>query len=348
MKLQLSRVQFFLILFIVETGVVFISFQTELINKGGRDSWIIFTVLTLVHFLQLLFYEKFHENFQLNTLFAFLYKFWWIILCICYIAYIDYTLATWGFPNTPTYLVISLIVLVSLYANLSQPETAVNIGVILIPLIVIFIIFILMSTFDLVWTNIFPIGTSTREQWIAGFQRGQTAYLGIELYFIFRVFVINNQIIKWKPLFIYQLIVGIFFIASVIGSQFYFSLEELKLIPEPIMYILKSEEVTFVKRLDIFFIYIWLTWSIVSITLIVLSIRIVHFSKKRKYPRFQIILLHLAFIILPLLLLKVNYINNIRDYLHYGYIPFSIVFPIIIVFMNRRRKQACSNESSSS
>ena len=36
----------------------------------------------------------------------------------------------------------------------------------------------------------------------------------------------------------------------------FFALEEVQLIPEPIMYILKSQEVNFVKRLDIFFIYL--------------------------------------------------------------------------------------------
>ncbi|KOO48819.1 GerAB/ArcD/ProY family transporter [Viridibacillus arvi] len=348
MKLQLSRVQFFLLLFIVETGVSYISFQTELINSGGRDSWLIFIVFTLFHFVQLLFYEKFYEKLKLNAFFALLYKLWWIILCISYLAYIDYTLAVWGFPSTPTYLVICLIVSVSLYANLSQPETAVNLGVILLPLIVIFLIFIFMSTGNLVWTNVFPIGTSSGEQWLLGFQKSQTAYMGVELYFIFRVFVKKGQIIKWKPLVLYQLIIGTFSIASVVGAQLYFSLEELRIIPEPIMYILKSEEVTFVKRLDIFFIYIWLTWSIINVTLLGLSIRVVHFSKKRKHPQLQIVLLHLAFVILPLLFLRVNFIEKIRDNLHYGYIPFAIVFPIIIVFMNRRRKQPCLNESSSS
>ncbi|MGE7835101.1 GerAB/ArcD/ProY family transporter [Viridibacillus arvi] len=348
MKLQLSRVQLFLILFIVETGVVFITVQASIIIRGGRDSWLMFICFSIFHYGQLFFYEKFYKDFQLNSFFGFLYKLYWMIICITFIAYIDYTLAVWGFPNTPTYIVIGLIVFISLYANLSRPETAINLGVIIIPLIGIFIIFILMATPDLVWTNIFPIGTSTPHQWFKGLQRAQYAYMGVEVYLIYRSFVLKNQIIKGKPLFIYQLVVGIFYTASVIGCQLYFSLDEIKLIPEPIIYILKAQEVTFVKRLDIFFIYIWLAWSIVTITLFVLSIRVVHFAKKRKYPRFQIILLHLVLVVVPIFLERVEFIEKIRDYLHYGYIPFTIILPILIIIMNRRRKKSCLNESPSS
>ncbi len=40
---------------------------------------------------------------------------------------------------------------------------------------------------------------------------------------------------------------------SVLFTQLFFTIDEVKLVPEPIIYILKSQEVTFVKRLDIFF-----------------------------------------------------------------------------------------------
>ena len=42
------------------------------------------------------------------------------------------------------------------------------------------------------------------------------------------------------------------------------------MIPEPLLYILKSQEVTFVERLDLFFLYIWMIWSIITVAIILL------------------------------------------------------------------------------
>lgn len=53
-----------------------------------------------------------------------------------------YVLASWVLPpQTPEWLVVMLIVGLSLYANLVRPETVINIGVMLIPIIFLFVIF---------------------------------------------------------------------------------------------------------------------------------------------------------------------------------------------------------------
>ena len=218
----------------------------------------------------LLFYERYYTRFTIGPFVGWLYKGYWLFVAVAYLAYIDYTLAVWGFPETPQVIVLAALVSVSLYANLSRAETVINLSVILIPLIFIFIIFLQFAWDDLVWTNIFPLGEATGKEWFKGLLKAQIAFIGIELYLFFRRHVDVKEKIKGFPLFVYQMTWFSFFFFSVIITILYFTLTGLQQIPEPLLYILKSQEVTFVERLDLFFLYIWMIWSIITIAIILL------------------------------------------------------------------------------
>ncbi|MGG0657676.1 GerAB/ArcD/ProY family transporter [Rummeliibacillus pycnus] len=341
MSFKLTKVQFFIMLFFIETGVVYISFQQALIIKGGRDAWIMFAVATIIAFIQLLFYEKYYKRFELGKITSWLYILYWLTLIIGFLGYMQYTLNTWVIQSTPPIVTLVIMLLVSLYISLSRPSTVINLGVLIIPFVIIFIIFILLATHELKFSNILPIGDSTVPQWLSGVHSSVLAFIGIESYLILRKYVLENEKVAGKPLLIFHLIVSIFMGASVIGTEFYYALKEINLVPEPIIYILKSQKVTFVKRLDIFFIYIWLAWSILTINLFIFNIRIVLFSKKRKHPNLMMIILHCFILVVTLFLVDVYQVNFIRKYLGYLYYPFTIVLPVIIILKNKRRDSKC-------
>ena len=248
----------------------------------------------------LLFYEKYYKKFTVGPFVGWLYKGYWLFVAVTYLAYIDYTLAVWGFPETPQVIVLAALVSISLYANLSKPETVINLSVILIPLIFIFFVFLLFTWNDLVWTNIFPLGEATGKDWIEGLLKAQIAFIGIELYLIFRRHVDIKEKIKGFPLFVYQMTWFSFFFFSVILTILYFTLTGLQQIPEPLLYILKSQEVTFVERLDLFFLYIWMIWSIITVTIISFSALYVHRLHTKRNKKRDIIIWHVLLIFLPL------------------------------------------------
>ena len=53
MTIKLTKVQLFLLMFVMQTGFVYTSYQNVLIEYGGRDSTILFLIIALVFFLQL-------------------------------------------------------------------------------------------------------------------------------------------------------------------------------------------------------------------------------------------------------------------------------------------------------
>src|SRR5690606_18548324 len=198
---NLSRSQFFLILFITETGSSFFSIPSPFINVAGRDAWLIFLAAGALHYALLLLYEKNYKYFMIGPFVGWLYKGYWLFVNIVYLAYIDYTLAVWGFPETPQFIVILVLVSVSLYANLSRAETVINLSVMLIALIFLFFIFLQFAWSDLVWTKLLPIGESTGGEWAHGLLEAQIAFIGVELYIFFRKYVDVKQKIKGIPLF---------------------------------------------------------------------------------------------------------------------------------------------------
>lgn len=339
MTFKLSRNQFFLFLFIAQTGTVSLSFQTPFINAAGRDAWLVFVGVGILHYVMLLVYEKNYQYFKPGAIAAWLYKGYWFLILVSFISYIDYTLAVWAFPDTPQIVVICVMVGVSLYANLSRAETVINLSVILVPLIPLFYIILLLAWPDYEWTNLFPIGTLERSELVKGLLISQFTFIGIELFLFFRKYVDQQQKIKGLPLFIYQSIWMIFFFSSVLFTLAYFPLAELKRIPEPIMYILKTQSVSFVERLDLFFIYFWMMWSIITIALFAFTTIYVHQLHAKGHRKRNTIILHILLVLVPLLFLSKERVEMIQNSLIYFHLFFTMVMPTVIILLNRRKKK---------
>ncbi|WP_368668761.1 GerAB/ArcD/ProY family transporter [Sporosarcina sp. 6E9] len=329
--------QFFLLLFIVQTGSSFFAFPSEFINVIGRDAWLVFLVAGILHYMLLLFYERYYMRFTFGPFVGWLYKGYWLFVAVTFLSYIDYTLAVWGFPETPQIIVIAALVSVSLYANLSRAETVINLSVILIPLIFIFLIIIQFAWGDLVWTNIFPIGESTGTEWFNGLLKAQIAFIGVELYLFYRRHVDVKMKIKGLPLFVYQMAWFSFFFFSVLLTTLYFTLTGLQEIPEPILLILKSQEVTFVERLDLFFLYIWMIWSIITVAIVSFSALYVHRLHAKEHHKRDTIIWHVLLVLLPLFFVSKKDVVKMADLIIYVHLLFTILIPAIVIIKNRRK-----------
>lgn len=348
MTIQLTKIQLFLLLFVMQTGFVYISFQTLVIQHSQRDATIQFIVIALIFFLQLLFFERMHNYFLLNGFIKNLYLIYWILYIIIFVIYITYVLTTWVFPNTPTIVIISVFLLVCFYASISRPETAVNIGVVLIPMLFIFLVFMFLTVPDLRATNLLPLFYDRKNTWWMGFLYCTYAFGGAEMYIILRKYLVKEQKITKKALTIYFTILTSFYLLSITFTLMFFSLEELKLIPEPILYILHSIEVTFVKRLDLFFVYIWLSWSLVTIVNYVLVIRLFYFEKKRKAPLIQQLIFFTFVGVTANFLIRFSVLDFLRHNLVYIIVIFTFFLPILIISVNKLRGKTISDSNISS
>ena len=347
MTIKLTKVQLFLLMFVMQTGFVYTSYQNVLIEYGGRDSTIQFLIIALVFFLQLLFFEKMYKYFILNRFTKVLYLIYWFFYIIVFVVYITYVLTSWVFPNTPNSVLIAIFLFVCFYASVSRPETAINIGVVLLPMLVLFVLFMLRAIPNLHVTNLFPLFQESKESWMMGLIYSTYAFGGAESFIMLRKYVLTGEKIKNKVLAAYSILLTSFYLFSLLFTLMFFALEEIKLLPEPILYILHSQEVTFVKRLDLFFIYIWLSWSLVAIVNYVLMMRLVYFEKKRKSPKLKLFILFTSLGIISLFLIQFSVLEFFKSYVVYLNIVFTFILPISIIIVNKIRGRTISESDAS-
>lgn len=348
MTVQLTKVQLFLLMFVMQTGFVYTSVQNLIIEHAKRDATIQFLVIAFIFFLQLLFFERMHQYFFLNGFTKTLYLIYWTIYIIVFVSYITYVLTTWVFPNTPTIVIIAIFLTVCLYASISRPETAVNLGVVLIPMLLLFLVFMFLTVTNLNVTNLLPFFYERSNTWFMGFVFSTYAFGGAEMYIFLRKYLAKSEKMPKKALTIYFTILTTFYLLSIAFTLMFFSLEEIKLIPEPILYILHSVEVTFIKRLDLFFVYIWLSWSLVTIVNYVLVMRLVYFEKKYKYPKFKQLIFFIVVGVTADFLIRFSVLEFLKQNLVYGNIVFSFLLPILIILINIVRGRTVSDPVESS
>ncbi|MDW0115431.1 GerAB/ArcD/ProY family transporter [Sporosarcina thermotolerans] len=332
----LSRIQFFLLLFVVQTGTVFVSFQHRLINIAGTTSWVVFIAAGLMHYVLLLLYEKFYKRFKPGRFVAGLYIAYWSFAIIAFLSYVNYTLSVWIFPNTPQIVTMAIIVGVSLYANTRRIEAVINLPSIILALFPIFIVFLFMAIPDLVWTWLFPVKLTEIKPLLRGLFMAQATFIGIEFYLFFRKYVIQK--VKGMPLFIYQLTWFFFFFTILVFILLFFPVHAITFIPEPLLHILKAQKVTFVERLDLFFLFIWVIWSVIAITLyffMCVQARRIYFNNENK---FYTVLLHCLIIIVSSYFATKDRSDMLRQLIVYPHILFTILIPAVVILLNRGNK----------
>lgn len=330
----------------MQTGFVYTSFQNLVIEHGKRDATIQFLAIAILFLLLILFYERMHKYFLLNRLTKALYITYWFLYLIVFVIYITYVLTTWVFPNTPNIVLITLFLFVCFYASISRPETAVNIGVVLLPMLFLFITFMVLTIPNLHVTNLLPFFYDRSDTWMMGFIFSTYAFGGAEMYLMLRKYVMKSEKINKKVLSLYFLVLTNFYLIAIIIPLMFFALDEIKIIPEPIFYIMHSLEVTFVKRIDLFFIYIWLSWSLVTIVNYMLVIRLIYFEKEQKAPVLKQLIFFTAIGAVSVFLTRFSILDFFKHNIVYGNILFSFLLPILIILVNKIRGRTVSKKDT--
>ncbi|RUL54001.1 GerAB/ArcD/ProY family transporter [Lysinibacillus antri] len=348
MKISLSRIQFFMLLFPLFTGFVYISIQSIIIDSGKRAAWLIFIVASILVYLLFILYEKTYKYFILGKVSSVIYQIYWLFHLSLLVSYTIFVVSTWMSPNTPKYALLLMLLIPSLYASLSRAETAVNIGAIFGTFIIFFIIFILNAADDFEYRNLVPTSESGLKEWIWGLIYSFSAYRNMECYLILRKYVMKNEKIAGKPLFYFVFLLFFMYMFSIITVSLYFSLDEFRFISEPLLYILHTQEVTFIKRLDLIFVFFWVLITIITIINFILVVKLVHFKKKRKYTKMRIVLYHILIFIFAYYFANFADLQWIRVRYWITFPIFGVLLPIMIITWNKVRGRTIFDSSNSS
>ena len=348
MNIRLTNIQFFMILFTILTGFVYVSFQAYIIDNGKRASWLIFIIVSIVIYLILIVYEKNYKYFVLGKVFSIIYLLYGCIHISISIGYVVYIISTWLAPNTPSYVLLLMLLLPSLYASLSRPETTINLGVPFFIFIIIFIVFLLNGAKGFFLTNLFPLEEGGMKGWMWGAIYSFNAYRNLECYLFLRRYVMKNQKISGLPLFLFFLALFFMYFFSIVIVMMYFSLNEFTVVSEPILYLLHAQEVTFAKRLDLIFIFMWILISILTLTNYILVARIIRFEQQKKVKRqkIEIVAIHVFIFVGAYLLFPYERNEIVISNQWISFFIFGFGLPILIIIWNKIRGRTIFDSSN--
>lgn len=267
----------FAILVQVQIGLGIFSLPNALQNTAKGDGWIsvLFAgIITQILITAIWFTGKLHPN---QTFIEYVPKlFGKIVGFIITITYIFYFVAVmtfvtvsfadilkrWVFIFTPTpILIISGVLLCTYLAveNLQIITRFISFSVLSI-LISIVVLIPALSLVDIRY--ILPVGNSGMLNILKSTYTVTTAMLGFEI-FLLLLPSINSKSRKYNIFLIGNIVVTLVYSSIVLISLTIFSPNEIKIIGEPVLYMLKSFQFRLLERVDLIFLCLW-TINVVS------------------------------------------------------------------------------------
>lgn len=330
---SITKLQLLLFLFVIQSGATFINLQFRVINASGQHAWIVFLLVCLFHLGIYILYIRAGQHFHPSKFEHLLFKMYWTFLSIVFLAKIVFISRLWVFQETPEWLILIMIGIVILYALTTHASVSLNLSVLLIPFFVILFGTLFLSWKELVWLNLLPLSELTLKEVGMGSFQSLSAFSGMEALLFLQKNLDSKEKLNVKSVVIFTAIYTFCLTTSILFTLLFFTLEEIKVVPFALMYLLKSQEVTFIERIDLIFIYLWISWGIVSVILYgFLILR----TEKSKQPTFK----KLFFAVVLVLLISSQFITRfevrvLHDWMLYLSLVFSLILPVWIMLRSR-------------
>ncbi|KAA0563517.1 GerAB/ArcD/ProY family transporter [Bacillus sp. CH30_1T] len=304
---NLTALQLTFFIIQAQIGVGILGLPFNVFSAAKQDSWISIlfagVVIQLIVFLMWGLGKRFPENslFEYSSLLT--GKFFGMLINLLYIIfglmvaslvlmYASTIIKMWVLPITPKWIIILLLTIPAVYLGKEKVSEISNIFVVVSALIGLLIVisFIVMFTYPVDWRYLFPIGHAGLINILKGTKEAYFSMLGFELLLI--LYPYFQQIGERKVLLSVSLAnfcVTLIYTFLTIVSVITFSPEELLLIPQPVLYFVKSLYLQIVERIDLVFVSLWVVNVITSLTTyLFLSTEgcSISFSKHKKFKRY--------------------------------------------------------------
>ena len=276
-RIRISQEELFFAIVQSMIGVGVLALPYHAAQTAGSDGWI--TVLLFGMSLQLfvLLFWLLHRQFPNQTLFDFstlvLGKPLGKLLHIAYILYfliiVSYIfnimndiLIRWILPETPQWIMLLMAVTLLIYGCVGTIKNIIAVYSFVFLFILSLCVISLMTFLDPIIDirYLFPIASAGWRDILFGTGHILTAYIGFETLLIYLAFIKKPESLSSiKGASIAVLFVTLFYTVIVLISMMIFSPTEIQIIPEPVLYMLRTISVTVIQRWDLIFLTIWTT-----------------------------------------------------------------------------------------
>ncbi|WP_179107314.1 GerAB/ArcD/ProY family transporter [Sediminibacillus massiliensis] len=270
---KISRRQFFFILVQTQIGVGILALPYDLHLEAGQDGWIslilsgifiqfvILTIwLTLEAFPGCDLFQIFTKMFGkwIGNLFNLIYYLYFVAVSALILMLFGRMIHLWILPNTPFWLLASLLAVTCIYLISSGLVVMARIYTFVSFLLVIMLCLTLYIIPDIQLVYLLPIGEASIPQIGKGAHTAMIAMLGFISLFIVYPHVEGTSRQKLKSASLANAFVTSFYLFITLMAFSYFSTAEIELVPQPVMFLLKSIEFYLIGRVDLFLISMWI------------------------------------------------------------------------------------------
>lgn len=256
-------------------GIAVLSLPFHAYKAAGHDGWISILISGFLVQLFVFLIWLLNKRFPNHTLFDYskiilgtkignIINFIYIIYLLLIVSYIfiimNEIIIRWILPKTPEWVLLIMGIVLLVYGCMGTVKNMVSLFSFLF-IFILFLFFISLLTFNdpiIDVRNLFPIGSSGVVEIFKGTKHTITAFIGFETLLFYLAFVKQpNKLSSIKGASIAVLFVTLFNTYLAIISFVIFSSAEMRLIPEPVLYMLRAIDMTILQRFDLVFLSIW-------------------------------------------------------------------------------------------
>ncbi len=279
---KLTPAQFTFFLIQTQIGISVLSLPNELAVIAKNDSWIAILVAGFIVQIDILIIWLLAKRFPHWTLYEILpallgkpigkavhviYIFFNFCTVVLITILFTHLLDVWIFNSTPNLAINLLILVMGVYIAVHSLVVISRFYMFVSLLLVVPLILSLYVLTDVNWFYILPIGSGGGTvKILEASSHSLFALLGFELLMVLYPHVATNSVGKLKSSLISNAFVTLFYCFLTIISMIYFSPQEIILVPQPVLYMLKEFSFSLIERTDLVFISIWVTCIVTSFT----------------------------------------------------------------------------------
>ncbi|MEC2070579.1 GerAB/ArcD/ProY family transporter [Alkalihalophilus marmarensis] len=353
-----------LALFVIQTqvGVGVLSMPFSVFDAGAKtDGWISILLAGLVVQIIIFVYMFISKRFPNSNLYLILESVFgkWLgkFLILIHVVYFisvgavililfSSVLTIWAFPNTPQFLKVGIAVFTAWYLAKENVRIIARFHVIVSVLLVLVILLTVTAFTHAEYRYVLPIGHTGITNIILSAKAATLSLLGFEIFIILFATTEGTIKTKVKAATIANVTVTVIYAYLAFTCYIFFSPEEIGLVPQPILYLIKSFSFIVLERTDLIFLTVWMVSVMTSFVgyLYIASLGTAILFNKTNHSPFVwgICLIVFLFSVSPHNVLRIGTISELIS--NIGGV-FSFIFPFIILAVAILFKRKESNDS---
>ncbi|MDN4525674.1 GerAB/ArcD/ProY family transporter [Fictibacillus fluitans] len=356
----ITSFQFIFLIIQAQVGVGILSMPFSIYTEAGHDGWISVLIGGCVVQVLLILFWILMKRFPSMTLYEILdtttgifigsiikglYFIYFVLVGSSILSLFAEMINIWILPLTPRWLLIVLMAGIGIYAVRGPVKFLARFYVFVSFMLIIFVLLVIYSFFEVDYLNILPIGQKGIMPIINGTEKALFSMLGFEMYFIVAPYVNSTSIKKLKSASISNAVVTIFYSFLTLICILFFGLNEFKLVPEPLLYMIKSFSFKVLERIDLLFLSLWIVSVATSYMayLFAASRGLMSYSKKNKEHTPFVLYAAIPSVLISLIPEGVYKIGEFTTFVTYLSYIFVFGLPVMLLLLSllthRKEKQ---------